>query len=109
LGCPLSIRGFRDAVKRFMKTERSGLKGKYLAGDAQCPLHIQPSQRENLQTYWGNSSQVEKAEKMAIARRQIRNASHLDRKGKGGRDADLVRHLLADQFHSNIQVLLCCV
>jgi coenzyme F420-reducing hydrogenase gamma subunit len=96
LGCPLSIWGFRDAVKRFMKTERSRLKGKYLAGDTQCPLHIQPSQWENLQTYWGNSSQVQKAEKMAIARRQVNNASHLGRKGKGGRDADLVRHLLAD-------------
>jgi hypothetical protein len=109
LGCPLSIRGFRDAVKRFMKTERSRLKGKYLAGDMQCPLHIQPSQWENLQTYWGNSSQVQKVEKMAIARRQVKNASHLGRKGKGGRDADLVRHLLADQFHRNIQDLLCCV
>lgn len=93
IGCPLSMRGFRDAVKRFMKTERFRLKGKYLAGDTDCPLHIQPSQWEKLQGYWNNTSQVEKAEKMAIARRQVRHASHLGRKGKGGRDADVVRQL----------------
>jgi coenzyme F420-reducing hydrogenase gamma subunit len=69
LGCPLSMRGFRDVVKRFMKTERSRLKGKFLASDTQCPLHIQPSQWEKLQTYWTNNLQVEKAEKMANAQR----------------------------------------
>ena len=39
--CPLSMRGFKDAVKRFMKIERSWLKGKFLAGKIECPLHIQ--------------------------------------------------------------------
>jgi hypothetical protein len=33
LDCPLSMQGFKDAVKRFMKTERSRLKAKYLVGD----------------------------------------------------------------------------
>jgi hypothetical protein len=51
LDCPLSMGGFKDAVKRFMKTERSRMKAKYLAGDTQCPLHIQPAQWINLQTY----------------------------------------------------------
>ena len=66
-GCPLSMRGFRDVVKRFMKTKRFRLKGKYLAGDTDCPLYIQPSQWKNLQAYWNNTSQVEKAKKMSIA------------------------------------------
>jgi hypothetical protein len=43
LGCLLSMRGFRDVMKRFMKTERSRLNNKYLAGETQCPLHIQPA------------------------------------------------------------------
>ena len=107
LGCPLSMRGFRDAVKRFMKTERSRLKAKFLAGDRDCPLHIQPCQWEKLQAYWNNTSQVEKAEKMAIARRQVRNASHLGRKGRGGRDADVVRHHLAPYFLCNLELLSC--
>ena len=40
IGCLLSMLGFWDAVKRFIKKERSQLKGKYLAGDTQCPLYI---------------------------------------------------------------------
>jgi hypothetical protein len=84
LDCPLSMRGFKDAMKRFMKIERSRLKAKYLAGDTQCPLHIQPAQWINLQTYWGESTQVEKVEKMANARKQVRSTSHVGRKGRGG-------------------------
>jgi hypothetical protein len=104
IGCPLSMRGFRDAVKRFMKTERSRLKGKYLAGDTQCPLHIQPAQWENLQAYWEDTLQVEKASKMANARRQVRNASHVGRKGKGGREAELVRRPPHDLPFCNMEL-----
>jgi hypothetical protein len=87
------MQGFKDAVKRFLKTERSSLKARYLARDTQCPLHIQPVQWVNLQIYWGNSTQVEKAEKMANARKQVRSTFHVGRKGKGGRDADVVSKL----------------
>ena len=109
LGCPQSMRGFRDAVKRFMKTKCFRLKRKYLVGDTDCPLHIQPSQWENLQVYWNNTSQVEKAKKMAIARRQVRHALHLGKKDKGGQDVDVVRHLLCDPFHCNLELLLSYV
>jgi hypothetical protein len=34
----LSQRGFRNAIKRFMKTERSRLKAWYVAGDITCPV-----------------------------------------------------------------------
>jgi hypothetical protein len=54
IGCPLSMCGFRDVVKWFMKTERSRPKGKYLAGDTQCPL--QPAQWKNLLAYWEDTS-----------------------------------------------------
>jgi hypothetical protein len=87
------MRGFRDVVKRFIKTERSWLKEKYLVENTQCPLHIQLSQWDNLQTYWGSNFQVEKAEKMANTRRQVCNASHVERKGKGGKEANLVSKL----------------
>jgi hypothetical protein len=36
----LSEQGFRNAVKRFMKTEQSRLKTRYLEGHTKCPLHI---------------------------------------------------------------------
>jgi hypothetical protein len=53
----LSQRGFRNAIKRFMKTERSRLKAHYMGGDTVCPIHIDSHQWEKLQQYWGSSLQ----------------------------------------------------
>jgi hypothetical protein len=53
----LSQRGFRNAIKRFMKTKRSRLKARYMVGDIACPIHIDPHQWEKLQQYWGSSLQ----------------------------------------------------
>jgi hypothetical protein len=86
----LSQRGFRNAIKRFMKTERSWLKARYVAGDITCPVHIDPVQWERLRDYWGSSFQREKAEKMTIARKQVKNVGNVGRKGKDGKEADLV-------------------
>jgi hypothetical protein len=36
----LRQRGFRNAIKRFMKTEQSRLKARYVAGDITCPVYI---------------------------------------------------------------------
>jgi hypothetical protein len=109
IGCPLSMRGFRDAVKRFMKTERSRLKMKYLAGDTQSPLYIQPAQWENLLAYWEDTSQVAKAEKMATAWRQVHNALHIGKKGKRGREVELVRDASANLPFCNIKLYFCPV
>jgi hypothetical protein len=54
----------------------------------------------------GNSEQVEKAEKMANARKQVRRAFHVGRKGNGGRDAALVRKYLHFGFIRNIPFVL---
>jgi hypothetical protein len=110
IGCPFSMSGFRDIMKQFMKTERSRLKEKYLARDTQCPLHIQPTQWENLLAYLARDTlQVAKTKKMANARHQVRNASHVGRKGKGGREAKLVRDASANLPFCNIKLYLCPV
>ena len=93
LDCLLNMHGFRDVVERFMKTEKSWLKEKYLVENMQCPLHIQLSQWDNLQTYWDNSFQVEKVEKMASTRRQVCNTSYVKKKDKRGKVVDLVSKL----------------
>jgi hypothetical protein len=41
VGYNLSENGFSNAVKRFMKTERSRLKTKYREGHTKCPLYIE--------------------------------------------------------------------
>jgi hypothetical protein len=40
----LTQRGFKNVIKRFMKTECSRLKVRYMAGDITCPVHIDPQQ-----------------------------------------------------------------
>jgi hypothetical protein len=52
---------------------------------------------------------VAKAEKMANARRQVRNASHVGKKGNGGREAKLVRDAFANLPFCNIKLYLCPV
>ena len=37
----LSENGFRNAMKRFMKTEHFRLKTKYREGHRECPVHIE--------------------------------------------------------------------
>jgi hypothetical protein len=39
---------FRNAIKRFMKTERSRLKARYMAGQTECFVNVQPNQWECL-------------------------------------------------------------
>jgi hypothetical protein len=36
----MNLRGFRNAIKKFLKTERSRLKSKFVAGQTQCPIYI---------------------------------------------------------------------
>jgi hypothetical protein len=49
----LSARGFRDCVKRFMKSERSCLKKRYQKdGQTGCPLGVDVDQWAALVKYW---------------------------------------------------------
>jgi hypothetical protein len=42
LNHPFSATGFRNAIKCFLKTERSHLKACFLVGNDICPPHVQP-------------------------------------------------------------------
>jgi hypothetical protein len=37
---PLSLQGFRNTIKRFLKIERFRLKTRFLAGNENCPAHV---------------------------------------------------------------------
>jgi hypothetical protein len=90
LNHPLSAIGFRNAIKRFLKTERSRLKARFLAGNDICPPHVQPKSWERLKAYWMTDLQQLKAVKMATARKHVKNYSSMGRKGRDGREAQLV-------------------
>jgi hypothetical protein len=87
----LSVLGFRNAIKRYLKTERSRLKTHLTTeGPDVVPIHVFPEQWERLITYWGTEKQVKKAESMSLARKQVKNFSSVGRKGRAGKEATLV-------------------
>ena len=51
LNYSLSTIGFRNAIKKYLKTERSRLKAHYLLGDETCPVHVNPDQWQRLKDY----------------------------------------------------------
>jgi hypothetical protein len=86
VGNPLSMHGFRNSVKRYLKSERSRLKMRYRSGDRTNPVHVQPAQWECLKQYWGTEKQVLKSAKMVEACSKVKHVSVVERKGKAGHE-----------------------
>ena len=87
----LSDIGFKNAVKRQMKTERSKMKGWFMSGKKDCPVFIEPDQWARLCEYWSKPETEQKAQMMANARKNVKNFSNVGRSGKVGKEAQLVR------------------
>jgi hypothetical protein len=68
----------------------SRLKVRYATRDTTCLVHIDPRQWKRLQDYWGSNLQRQKAEKMTIARQQVKNFGNVGRKGRDGKEAEVV-------------------
>ena len=90
VGNPLSDRGFKNAVKRQMKTERHKMKAWFLSGRKECPVFIEPDQWARLCEYWSNPETEQKALRMANARKAVKKQSNVGRAGKAGKEAVLV-------------------
>jgi hypothetical protein len=87
IGYNLSTQGFRNAVKKYMKQERSRLKTRYREGHTTCPLHIEEDQWSRLVKYWESDAHIQKSKKMSKARGSVKMLSTVGRKGKDGREA----------------------
>jgi hypothetical protein len=90
VGNRLGTQGFCNAIKRYLKSERSRLKVKFLSGQGDCPLHVEPAQWDKLKLYWSTDLHWEKSLKMATARHHMKNFSTIGRKGKARVEAKLV-------------------
>lgn len=87
VGQPLSMLGFRTAITRFLKSERSRLKAKWLKGVTKCPLNVEfEDQWERLVAYWETDAQQLKAQKMQAARQSVKNNQQVGRRGKAGKE-----------------------
>ena len=106
LGHSLSDLGFKNAVKRQMKTERAKMKGWFMSGKKQCPVFIEPDQWARLCEYWSAPETEQKAQMMAKARNQVKNMSNVGRTGKAGKEAVLVS---CPNFAQLVSHLTCLV
>jgi hypothetical protein len=90
VGGELSVAGFRDYVRRYMKGERARLKKRYAQKGAKaCPLGVDREQWEKLVIYWQQRDTKTKSEHMVDARGAVVNVSHLGRGGKVAVEAKL--------------------
>jgi hypothetical protein len=99
IGNPLSMQGFRNAVKRYLKSKRLRLKMQYRSGDTTNPVHVQPTQWERLKQYWGTEKQVLKSAKMVDAHSKVKHVSVVGRKGKAGQQALAVNSIFLFFVH----------
>jgi len=90
VGHTLSDLGFKNAVKRQMKTERAKMKGWFMSGKKQCPVFIEPDQWARLCEYWSAPETEQKAQMMVKARNQVKNMANVGRTGRAGKEAQLV-------------------
>ena len=87
----LSVLGFCNAIKRYLKTERSRLKTHLTTERPDVvPVHVFPDQWQRLIKYWGTDKQVKKVETMSLASKNVKNFSSVGRKGRVGKEATLV-------------------
>ena len=91
VGHPLNMVGFRGALTRFLKAERSRLKAHYLAkGPLRPPIHINDKQWERLIAYWETPGQKLKSSKMAAARAGVKSSGQVGRWKKVSDEAQVV-------------------
>jgi hypothetical protein len=84
LGNPLSMVGFRNAIERFLKTERSMLKARYMVGQTECPVNVQPHQWECLKQYWAMDHNVAKTAKMVSCKEAGQKLFQSRQEGQSG-------------------------
>lgn len=83
LGHPFSMLGFRQSITRYLKSERSRLKSRWLKGQKACPVHIKDKKQwDRLMAYWQTPAQQLKSQKTAIARQSVKNFMRVGEKAR---------------------------
>jgi hypothetical protein len=98
----LSMVGFGNVVKRWLKTKKNKLKAQYMVGKRDCPPNIEPVGWERLKVYWSKHESKRKAKQMSNARSKVKNMGNVGQLGKTKKEAKLV---LVDQpYQSYINI-----
>jgi len=73
----LSDRGFKNAIKRFLRGKKNKLKARFSKGLTMCTMNIQPNQWKRLKEYWNTLLAKKKARQMSKVWSEIVNVSHV--------------------------------
>ncbi len=87
-------KGFKNAIKRFLRGERNRLKARFSQGLTMCPMNIQLKQWERLKEYWSILLVEKKIRQMSKAWKKVVNVSHMGRTRKARKEAQLVSSAL---------------
>jgi hypothetical protein len=91
----LSDQGFRDCVRRFMKSERSRLKKRWIMhGHTTCPMGVETSQWDTLVAYWSERATKKRTDQLTSARGAVMKVNKYGRGGKAMAEHKLVTHCL---------------
>jgi hypothetical protein len=86
----LSIMGFKNMVKRWLKTKRTKLKTRFLEGGTECPINIEPIHWERLTICWSKLEILKKVEQMSNAKNKVKNLTSVGQTGRTKKEARLV-------------------
>ncbi len=91
----LTDQGFRDYVRRFMKSKRTWLKKRWIKhGHTSCPMGVETSQWDTLVAYWSKHAAKKRTNQLTSARGVVMKVSKYERGGKAMAEHKLVTHYL---------------
>ncbi len=78
----LFVVGFKNVVKRWLKTKRSKLKARYMASNKDCIINIEPTHWERLKAYWSKNEIERNVEQMSNIRRKVKSLMNVGQLAK---------------------------
>jgi hypothetical protein len=86
----LSTVGFKNVVKRWLKTNKNKLKIRFLEGRTKCPINIEHVHWERLRVCWSKPKTKKKAKQMSNANSKVKILTNVAQTGRAKKEARLV-------------------
>jgi hypothetical protein len=94
----LFVVGFRNVVKKWLKTKRNKLKVRYMARNKDCLINIEPIHWERLKAYWSKHEIERKVKQMSNTRSKVKSLMNVGQLAKARLEARLEYSLLTFNF-----------
>jgi hypothetical protein len=99
----LSMVGFGNVVKRWLKTKKNKSKAQYMVGEKDCPINIELVGWERLKAYWSKHETKRKAKQMSNAWNKVKNMGNVGQLDKTRKETRLV--FVAQPYQNYINIV----